>query len=239
MPKKFRVMTPEELEADKLHRARLTACTDASLTAAMDAIERGASQEEVNRAAQESREQVYPDLFGRPSGGAWQGVALDALPRLSGDGWTAEAQRAFLVHLAQNGCVSLACAHVGLSRQSAYALRRRAGNSVFAICWDVAIHIARQALLDEATERAFHGREVPVWYHGEQVGTRIVHNDRLLMFLLGMKREPLHHALEPREMTHLFPAMLKAVDAILPPAIGPERMAELMGSEAGRGGENG
>jgi hypothetical protein len=205
---------------------RIAASTDAAIAAFCDAIDRGEDEEAAVRALRAASERTFPSPRAAPPV-----LAPDAMPRLAGEGWTAEKQRGFLVHLAQTGCVSHACDTVGRSRQSAYALRRRAPNSVFAIGWDVAIHMARQALLDEATERAFQGREIPVWYHGEQVGTRIVHNDQLLMFLLGQRREPLHPALDARELTHLFPAMLNMVDTILPPAFSAERIAELTGGE--------
>ena len=234
MPQKFKVMTPEENAAYLAYRERLSASTDATIRAALDAIKRGEDPGPAAREMAELTDPSRPRTPGIPQ--PQRDMPPDAHLPLAGDGWTADRQRAFLVHLAETGCVSQACARVGLSRQSAYKLRRRAPNSVFAIAWDVAIHMARQALLDEATERAFAGREVPVWYHGEQVGTRIVHNDRLLMFLLGRRHEPLHPALEPRELTHLFPAMLRIVDTILPPAFSSERVAELTGSAEARGG---
>ena len=156
--------------------------------------------------------------------------------RLRADGWTPDRQRAFLTHLAESGCVTHACAHVGLSKQSAYALRRRAPRSVFAQLWDVAIHHARQALLDEVTERALLGTEVPVWYHGEQVGTRRVFNDRLAMFILGRKVEPLHPTLTPGELHQLWPDLMENVDVILPPPLSPDRIAELGGDAPGPGG---
>ncbi|WP_213982486.1 hypothetical protein [Sphingomonas sp. dw_22] len=226
MRRKSNVMTPEQHQARLKRQERIAASTDAALTAFCDAIERGEPPEAASAAMRAAAEQTMPASRRAPPI-----LEPDAMLRISDDGWTADKQRGFLIHLAETGCVSHACAHVGLSRQSAYALRRRAPNSVFAIGWDVAIHMARQALLDEATERAFQGREVPVWYHGEQVGKRIVHNDRLLIFLLGQRREPLHPALDARELTHLFPAMLRVVDTILPPAFSAERIAELTGED--------
>jgi len=209
-------------------RRRLADATDAAITAALDALDRGVDAgpavKEATRAmlpADEFRT-CYPE--DRP---ALAEVTADR-PRLAAPGWSADTQRAFLVRLAETGCVSMACAAVGLSRQSAYALRRRAPHSVFAIGWDTAIQMARQALLDEATERALSGREVPVWYHGEQVGTRILHNDRLLMFLLAHKPEPAHPVLAPRELIQLWPAMLDAVDHVLPPPLSPDRLAVLL-----------
>jgi hypothetical protein len=227
MRTKARKWTPEEWRVHWEHQERLRESTDAVIHAVLDAIEAGGDDAALDAAARAAREEVMgPDAAALPSA-ASADIPVDTVPRLVAPGWTAEKQREFLVHLSETGCVSEACEHFGMSRQSGYALRRRAPNSVFAIGWDVAIYMARQAMLDEATERAIRGREVEIWYHGERVGTRIVHNDKMLMFLLSMKREALHPRLDAREMTHLFPAMLKMVDAMLPSAITAERIARL------------
>ena len=47
------------------------------------------------------------------------------------DGWTAQRQRDFLENLASCGSVAAAARSVGMSRESAYALRRRAGGGGF------------------------------------------------------------------------------------------------------------
>ncbi len=136
---------------------------------------------------------------------------------VSATGWTADKQRAFLSHLAIHGCVSHAAAHVGLSKQSAYALRHRGGRTMFALAWDVAVRMARKALLDEALERAFAGRTLPIWYRGEQIGERIVHNDRLMMQLLAHTLEPLASAHDEATLTQFWPRLLADIDAELPP----------------------
>jgi hypothetical protein len=43
------------------------------------------------------------------------------------DGWTAGRQRAFIAALAETGCVSEACAEVGIIARSAYRLREQPG----------------------------------------------------------------------------------------------------------------
>ena len=165
MPTKNAMPTREEYAAHRRRYARLLKSTNATIRAGLDGLERGDPKPEIEKAMNAARARFSPRA-------KWAAQSSDdGKPRLSGEGWGAEQQRAFLTHLAQTGCVSHACERVGLSRQSAYALRRRAPSSVFAIGWDVAIYMAQQALLDEATERAFFGREVPVWYHGEQVGS--------------------------------------------------------------------
>ena len=59
------------------------------------------------------------------------------------DGWTPARRAAFLDHLAVRPDVRRACGSVGLSRQSAYRLRRRDG--AFAAAWDGALERARRA----------------------------------------------------------------------------------------------
>ncbi|HEX6374640.1 MAG TPA: hypothetical protein VFZ91_02860 [Allosphingosinicella sp.] len=52
------------------------------------------------------------------------------------DGWTAGRQRAFIAALARIGCVGRAAVEAGMSRESAYRLRRRKGATSFAAAWD-------------------------------------------------------------------------------------------------------
>ena len=190
---------------------------NAVLAAGLGAIKRG---EEVGPAIAAEQARFNPP-----------GPTLDdrAVARLNGNGWTAERQRAFLVHLAATGSVSHACRHVGLSRQGAYELRDRYPTSVFAILWKVAHAMGRRRLFDEALERAVHGREEAVWYGGEQVGTRIVHNDRLLMFLMAQRPEAPHPNMSQEELEELWPALLPSVDAVLPPTLTTQRLADLSG----------
>lgn len=231
MPNKPWPPTPEEHRANQARYQRQLRSITAALSAGMAGLDRGDSEATISAAMKEARKAARLPARARGKRGGPSAVPAKPLPRLSGYGWTAEKQRDFLAHLAETGCVSQACALVGMTRQSAYALRRRASNSVFAVAWDVAIHMARQAMLDEATERALTGREVAVWYHGEQVGTRIVHDNKLLTFLLGLKREPLHPRLDTREMIHLFPTMLAMPDTILPSPLSPSRIEALTSEE--------
>lgn len=52
------------------------------------------------------------------------------------DGWTAERQLRFLEVLARTGSVTRAAGSVGMSRESAYRLRRRSSGALFAMLWD-------------------------------------------------------------------------------------------------------
>ena len=62
------------------------------------------------------------------------------------DGWTADRQLGFLDILARTNSVSAAAASVGMSRESAYRLRRRDPAGLFAAAWDRAVGAGRPAL---------------------------------------------------------------------------------------------
>ncbi len=55
------------------------------------------------------------------------------------DGWTLERQARFLGMLAETGSVLAACGAVGMSRNTAYALRRKPDAESFAAAWDAAL----------------------------------------------------------------------------------------------------
>jgi len=73
------------------------------------------------------------------------------------DGWTPERQRLFLVALAAMGTVDSAAQAVGMSRISAYNLKKRVGAESFADEWDRALGFGRGMMFDYAMERAIHG----------------------------------------------------------------------------------
>jgi hypothetical protein len=56
--------------------------------------------------------------------------------RARGDGWSEARQCAFLAQLYLTGSVAAAAQAVGMSRASAYRLRKRAGAESFAFAWD-------------------------------------------------------------------------------------------------------
>lgn len=61
------------------------------------------------------------------------------------DGWTAERQLVFLDTLARTRSVSRAARAAGMSRESAYRLRARDPNGLFAAAWDRALRSGRPA----------------------------------------------------------------------------------------------
>ena len=62
------------------------------------------------------------------------------------DGWPPLRQARFIGWLAETRCVRTAAARVGLSRESAYRLRRRAGAEGFAAAWNIALDRAAAAV---------------------------------------------------------------------------------------------
>ena len=124
----------------------------------------------------------------RPAGrAAPQDDPLDFAPvpvKHRHDGWTAQRQRAFLAALAETGCVSEACAEVGITPRSAYRLRDRPDAKAFRLAW---VHAQTQAvtrLTAIAFERAIHGSTEQFFRDGQLVAERRKPSDRLLMFLL-------------------------------------------------------
>lgn len=100
------------------------------------------------------------------------------------DGWLPGKQTEFIERLADCGCVEEAARSVGMSRNSAYALRRRIDAQAFRLAWDAAMDAAVARLNDAAMARAINGVPVPIFHGAEQVGERRHFDERLTMFLL-------------------------------------------------------
>jgi hypothetical protein len=101
------------------------------------------------------------------------------------DGWTAERQRTFIAALAETGCVSEACAEVGITPRSAYRLREHPKAAAFRDAWDHASSMATARLTALAFERAVHGSVERIYRNGELVEERRKTSDRLLMWLIS------------------------------------------------------
>jgi hypothetical protein len=100
-------------------------------------------------------------------------------------GWTAERQRLFIETLAETGCVSEACAVVGLSARSAYKLRHRPGAEAFNEALVHAESMAATRLTALAFDRAVHGKSEYLFRDGVLVAERRTPSDRLLMWLIS------------------------------------------------------
>jgi hypothetical protein len=104
-------------------------------------------------------------------------LAFTAVPvRGRRDGWDEARQRRFVIQLARGLGVREAAASVGMSRQTAYALRSRAGAADFARAWDEAVEFAQKrrtlppALSSPALIEGVERLLVPRFYRGRLVG---------------------------------------------------------------------
>jgi hypothetical protein len=141
--------------------------------------------------------------------------ALTTSPAIRHDGWTAERKTQFLYEVAACGNIRAACAHVGLSPEAAYRLRRR--DALFARAWAAALVLGREASAAVLECRAIDGIEEQVWYRGEVVGTRRRYDNRLL--LAHMARLDAQAETGPaREDAARFDELLACVGGIVPPA---------------------
>ncbi|ABC63666.1 hypothetical protein [Erythrobacter litoralis] len=94
-----------------------------------------------------------------------------------------DRQIAFLEALATTGSVRQAARRARVSHQTCYRARRN--SAAFGRAWDAALVIARGRAEAELADCALNGRREEVWYHGEMVGYRTRHSDRLLLAHLG------------------------------------------------------
>lgn len=155
------------------------------------------------------------------------------------DGWTEEKQRRFIETLADTGLVNVAARAVGMSRASAYQLRRSPHGAAFARAWDAAREHAGGLVEDIAFERAIEGTEQEVLNRdGEVIATRLVHDNRLLKYLLSHLK-PERYGARPADVAGTnapAPAMpmledsLRAMEAALPAPpeqlLDPETLAD-------------
>ncbi|MGQ7829397.1 hypothetical protein [Altererythrobacter sp. Z27] len=93
--------------------------------------------------------------------------------------FTREAQAAFCEHLSTHGNVRLAARAAGVHRATAYRMRRACGR--FEELWKGALLLARSHAEELLADRALNGVEEKVFYHGEEVATRIRYDSRLLL----------------------------------------------------------
>ena len=131
--------------------------------------------------------------------------------------WTPQKQRTFLEALARCGSVKSAAAYTGMSRESAYRLRRRPEQRAFARAWDAALIHARDIFADELLDKGLNGWTETVWYHGEEVGERSRFSPHLLLSALGRldkQADGIDRAGHPaRTAAPDFDAMVEAIGA--------------------------
>lgn len=101
------------------------------------------------------------------------------------NGWTRDRQRRFLAHLAVHASVAGAAKAAGMSRQSAYWLRRQPHARDFAQAWDAALAERDSWIEDLALDRLRDGEEEVIERDGVVVAVRRRPADvRLLLYHL-------------------------------------------------------
>ena len=114
--------------------------------------------------------------------------AFDPVPvRHRRDGWTRERQRTFIAALARYLCVDRAAAAAGMSRESAYRLRRHPGAASFADAWSLILAGKRKGSSDLSLlwHRAFYGTLRPIVRGGQVVATLHRPDNKALMTLFN------------------------------------------------------
>jgi hypothetical protein len=102
---------------------------------------------------------------------------LDFAPvpvRARHDGWTPKKQYFFILGLARGFTPARAAAILGMTRKTAYELRKMPGGEGFATAWRAAVTRARERRLaargPSLADRALRGEWVPRLYRGRLVG---------------------------------------------------------------------
>ena len=111
-------------------------------------------------------------------------TASQPLTSARANGWTPERQRIFCETLAECGNVDMAAKAVGMTRQSAYRLRRRSEGRSFSLAWDAALKIARGRLMSEVIDLASEGISETIIKDGEIVAERRRRDPRILLTVI-------------------------------------------------------
>ena len=101
------------------------------------------------------------------------------------DGWSPARQTGFIHRMALCADVGASARGVGMSRESAWRLRKRPGAESFAAAWDLAAGWGGDRMTDLGVERCLEGEVEPVFYKGRKCGERIRYNDGLLIAVLN------------------------------------------------------
>ena len=105
------------------------------------------------------------------------------------DGWSPVRQAEFIGLLAQTRCVKKAASLVGMSRESAYRLRRKPGAEEFVAAWDAILGAPgtpkAKVTLETLFQRLRQGSYRPILRGGRYVGTIRKPDNSALLALLG------------------------------------------------------
>lgn len=106
--------------------------------------------------------------------------------RARADGWTRERQRGFIAALTHCGDVAAAARAVGMTMQSAYRLRKRAGADSFVAAWEAALDQASDSALEAVMARAINGVLLTRTYRGRFKGMEHRHDNHALIRALTL-----------------------------------------------------
>lgn len=123
--------------------------------------------------------------------------------------FTKECQVRFLQCLSEWGNVRAACKAAGVTRTTAYRLRR--SNMRFEELWEGAQLLARKQVEEVLADRAIEGVEEQVFYHGEEVAMRRRYDARLLLAHLG-RLDKLAQKTSARDAAMLFDQRLDLLE---------------------------
>lgn len=135
------------------------------------------------------------------------------LQRMRLDGWTPRKQRGFCEALADSGIVRQAAEAVGMTRESAYKLRRKAEGKGFSLAWDAALVLAKPRLMELAVERAIDGNREILIKDGEVVGERKKQDVRHLLATLSRLEAMQRNDSTAQAIAREFDAFLDCVEA--------------------------
>ncbi|HEX8643310.1 MAG TPA: hypothetical protein VF702_05285 [Allosphingosinicella sp.] len=101
------------------------------------------------------------------------------------DGWTPERQRGFIDRLVVSGSVAKSARAVGMTPQSAWALKDRKGAASFRRAWRRALESGRSYQIDVGLERSIMGERIPMFRGGRLIGEKLRVDNRLAMSVLN------------------------------------------------------
>ena len=116
-------------------------------------------------------------------------------PRIRRDGWTNARRVTFFVTLAATGSVTFAAASVGMSRKSAYALRKR--DATFASLWQRAVAMRRTTIRAKPTEGNRNCPAVGLATPSTGINLAAANSERDLFFA-GLQKRLSDASLRPR-----------------------------------------
>lgn len=145
-------------------------------------------------------------------------LAFEPVPlRHRSDGLTPAKQREFVEALADTGVVREAAARVGISEQAVNRIRRRTDAWSFDRACEAAHMFGARRLRSVAWERAIEGTLKDRYYRGELIGQERVHDNRLLIYLLGKTGHLLEPPEEARAICDKWEPYMDALERGLPP----------------------